>query len=203
MSRAIPRLDFLRLEHYFRKTSELRFQPDYTSELKSSKEAMKTQIISIAGKSNSGKTTLLEKLIFELNSRGYKIGSVKHTHDGFDFDKKGKDSWRHKKAGARATLVVTDTKIALVKEDTRSYIQKMETFLGDNDLILAEGFKKQPLPKIEIFRNDSDHKEPMCLEDPNLIAFVTDAKYRPPVPVFGLNDVQEIASFIEKNYLTP
>ncbi|MCP4718023.1 MAG: molybdopterin-guanine dinucleotide biosynthesis protein B, partial [Desulfobacteraceae bacterium] len=91
---------------------------------------MKPQILSIAGKSNSGKTTLLEKLIFELNSRGYKIGSVKHTHDGFDFDKKGKDSWRHKKAGATATLVVTDTKIALVKEDTSSYIEKMKTFLG-------------------------------------------------------------------------
>lgn len=167
------------------------------------RKSMKPQILSIAGKSNSGKTTLLEKLIFELNSRGYKIGSVKHTHDGFDFDKKGKDSWRHKKAGATATLVVTDTKIALVKEDTRSYIEKMETFLGDTDLILAEGFKKQPLAKIEIFRTGSDHKEPMCLEDPNLIAFVTDSEYQPHVPVFGLNDVQEIASFIEKNYLTP
>jgi len=164
---------------------------------------MKTKIISIAGKSNSGKTTLLEKLIFELNSRGYKIGSVKHTHDGFDFDKPGKDSWRHKRAGARATLVVTDTKIALVKEDTRPDIDKMQTFLGDMDLILAEGFKKHPLKKIEIFRIDSDHKEPMCLQDPNLIAFVTDSGYRPQVPVFGLNDVQEIASFIEKNYLTP
>jgi molybdopterin-guanine dinucleotide biosynthesis protein B len=164
---------------------------------------MKTQIISIAGKSNSGKTTLLEKLIFELNSRGYKIGSVKHTHDGFDFDKKGKDSWRHKKAGATATLVVTDTKIALVKEDTRSDIEKMETFLTDTDLILAEGFKKQPLAKIEVFRSASDHKEPLCLEDPNLIAFVTDSEFRPPVPVFGLEDVQEIASFIEENYLTP
>ena len=163
---------------------------------------MTTQIVSIAGKSNSGKTTLLEKLIFELNSRGYKIGSVKHTHDGFDFDKKGKDSWRHKKAGATATLVVTDTKIALVKEDTRSYIEKMETFLGDTDLILAEGFKKQPLKKIEIFRTDSDHKEPMCMEDPNLIAFVTDSGHRPRVPVFGLDDVQGIASFIEKTYLT-
>ncbi len=164
---------------------------------------MKTQIISIAGKSNSGKTTLLERLIFELNSRGYKIGAVKHTHDGFDFDKPGKDSWRHKRAGARATLVVTDTKIALVKEDSRSDIDKMQTFLGDMDLILAEGFKKQPLKKIEIFRTDSDHKDPLCLEDPHLIAFVTDSEYRPQVPVFGLNDVQEIASFIEKNYLTP
>jgi molybdopterin-guanine dinucleotide biosynthesis protein B len=163
---------------------------------------MKPQIISIAGKSNSGKTTLLEKLIFELNSRGYKIGTVKHTHDGFDFDKKGKDSWRHKRAGAAASLVITDTKIALVKEDTRSYIHKMQTFLGDTDLILAEGFKKQPLKKIEIFRIDSDHKEPLCLEDPDLIAFVTDSEYRPQVPVFGLNDVQEIVSFIEKNYLT-
>ncbi|MCP3939884.1 MAG: molybdopterin-guanine dinucleotide biosynthesis protein B [Desulfobacteraceae bacterium] len=164
---------------------------------------METQIICITGKSNSGKTTLLEKLIFELNSRGYKIGSVKHTHDRFDFDKKGKDSWRHKKAGAAATLVVTDTKVALVKDDTGSYIEKMKTFLGDNDLILAEGFKKQPLAKIEIFRTGSDHTEPMCLEDPNLIAFVTDSKYRPRVPIFGLDDVQEIALFIEKNYLNP
>ena len=142
-------------------------------------------------------------MIFELNSRGYKIGAVKHTHDGFDFDKKGKDSWRHKRAGAVAALVVTDTKIALVKEDTRSDIDKMQTFLGDMDLILAEGFKQHPLKKIEIFRTDSDHKEPMCLEDPNLVAFVTDSEYRPRVPVFGLDDVQEIASFIEKHYLTP
>ena len=164
---------------------------------------MKTQIICITGKSNSGKTTLLEKLIFELNNRGYKLGSVKHTHDGFDFDKRGKDSWRHKRAGARATLVVTEKKIALVKEDSRPYTDKMQTFLGDMDLILAEGFKKHPLKKIEIFRTNSDHKEPMCLEDPNLIAFVTDSEYRPQVPIFGLNDVQEIASFIEKNYLTP
>jgi molybdopterin-guanine dinucleotide biosynthesis protein B len=164
---------------------------------------MKTKIISIAGKSNSGKTTLLERLIFELNSRGYKIGSAKHTHDNFDFDKPGKDSWRHKRAGAKATLVVADTKIALVKEDARSNIDKMQTFLGDMDLILAEGFKQHPLKKIEIFRTDSDHKAPLCLEDPNLIAFVTDSEYRPQVPVFGLDDVQEIASFIEKKYLTP
>lgn len=164
---------------------------------------MKPQIISIAGKSNSGKTTLLEKLIAELSSRGYKIGSVKHTHDGFDFDQKGKDSWRHKKAGARASLVITDTKIALVKEDTRPDIDKMKAFLGDSDLILAEGFKRQPLPKIEIFRMAGDHKEPLCLEDPNLIAFVTDSDYHPPVPLFGLEDIQEIASFIEANYLTP
>jgi molybdopterin-guanine dinucleotide biosynthesis adapter protein len=164
---------------------------------------MKTKIISIAGKSNSGKTTLLERLIFELNSRGYKIGSAKHTHDNFDFDKPGKDSWRHKRAGAKATLVVADTKIALVKEDARSEIDKMQTFLRDMDLILAEGFKQHPLEKIEIFRTDSDHKAPLCLEDPNLIAFVTDSEYRPQVPVFGLDDVQEIASFIEKKYLTP
>jgi molybdopterin-guanine dinucleotide biosynthesis protein B len=169
----------------------------------SKENVMTTQIISIAGKSNSGKTTLLEKLIFELNSRGYKIGSVKHTHNGFDFDKKGKDSWRHKKAGARATLVITDTKFALVKEDTRPYVEKIQSFLGDMDLILAEGFKKQPLTKIEIFRTNSDHKEPMCLDDPNLVAFVTDSDYHPNVPVFGLDDVREIASFIENNYLTP
>ena len=99
--------------------------------------------------------------------------------------------------------MITDTKIALVKEDARPYIDKMKAFLGDSDLILAEGFKRQPLPKIEIFRIASDHKEPLCLEDPNLIAFVTDSDYQPSVPLFGLEDIHEIASFIEANYLTP
>ena len=73
------------------------------------------RVVLIVGKSNSGKTTLMEKLIRELISRGFRLGSVKHTHHNFDFDKKGKDSWRHKNAGAVASLIVTDTKVALVK----------------------------------------------------------------------------------------
>ncbi|HKJ97335.1 MAG TPA: molybdopterin-guanine dinucleotide biosynthesis protein B [Desulfotignum sp.] len=162
---------------------------------------MAPAIISIAGKSNSGKTTFLEKLIAELTGKGYRIGSVKHTHDGFELDKKGKDSWRHKNAGASATLVVTDKSIALIKDDLRPDIEKMQFYLSDMDLILAEGFKRQPLPKIEIFRAAGPHARPLCLDSPDLIAFVTDSAFAPKVPVFGLEDAAGVASFIEKQYL--
>lgn len=159
------------------------------------------QIVLIVGKSNSGKTTLVEKLIQELKQRGYTIGSVKHTHDKFDFDKEGKDSWRHKKAGADATLVVTDTRVALVRDDERPYLEKMQDYLSGTHIIIAEGFKTQALPKIEIFRTASPHNAPLCLDDPNLIAFVTDSDIRPGVPVFGLEEIGGLADFIESAFL--
>ncbi len=162
---------------------------------------MTTDIITIVGKSDSGKTTLLLKLIAELTLRGYRIGSVKHAHDGFEIDKEGKDSWRHKKAGAHATLVITEDKIALVRDDKTSYAEKMHAYLFDVDIILAEGFKKQKFPKIEVFRTGSGHKDPLCMEDNTLIAFVTDSAYKPEVPVFGLEDIKGLADFIEKNHL--
>ena len=162
---------------------------------------MKTKIITIVGKSNSGKTTLLEKLISQLTQRGYRIGSVKHAHDGFEMDKEGKDSWRHRKAGASATLVITESKIALVKDDPSDYIEKMNVNLSDMDIIIAEGFKNQALPKIEVFRTESVHKRPLCMADENLIAFVTDSGYEPDVPVFGLEEISAIADFIELKFL--
>ena len=162
---------------------------------------MKKKIITIVGKSNSGKTTLLEKVIALLTDKGYKIGSVKHAHDGFEMDKEGKDSWRHRKAGAGATLVISKNKVAMVKDDSTSLMEKMQSYLSDMDIILAEGFKKQALPKIEVFRTDSGHNEPLCMADKNLIAFVTDSNYKPDVPIFGLEDINNIVDFIEFNFL--
>ncbi|PIE61886.1 MAG: molybdopterin-guanine dinucleotide biosynthesis protein B [Desulfobacterales bacterium] len=163
---------------------------------------MSPPILLIVGRSNSGKTTLTEKLIRELTSRGVSIGSVKHTHEKFEFDKKGKDSWRHKQAGASASLVVTDSRVALVRDDERSEIEKIKTYLKGVDLILAEGFKTLALPKIEIFRTNSPHDKPICLEDTNLKAFVTDSDFRPDVPIFGLEDINEIANLIQTAFLT-
>ena len=162
---------------------------------------MKPKIITIVGKSNAGKTTLLEKLITHLTQKGYKIGSVKHAHSGFEMDKEGKDSWRHKKAGAASTLVISEDKIAMVKDDRTSYLGKIRFYLSDNDIILAEGFKRQNLPKIEIFRTQSVHKEPLCMGDENLIAFVTNSDYKLDVPTFGIEDIIEIADFIELHFL--
>lgn len=160
------------------------------------------RVVLIVGKSNSGKTTLMEKLIRELSSRGFRVGAVKHTHHNFDFDKKGKDSWRHKNAGAVASLLVTDTKVALVKEDARPDEEKFFHYLGDMDLILAEGFKTLSLPKIEVFRKNSPHEAPLCLEDSNLVAFVTDTDIRPgKKECFGLEDTKPLADLLEYHFL--
>lgn len=162
----------------------------------------KNRVVLIVGKSNSGKTTLMEKLIKALSARGLRVGSVKHTHhEKLNFDKEGKDSWRHKNAGALASLVVTDSTVALVKEDARPAEDKFFDYLGDMDLILVEGFKRFCLPKIEIFRKESPHKAPLFLDDPNLIAFVTDTDIRPPAPCFGLEDTKALADLIERHFL--
>ncbi len=163
---------------------------------------MMPQIILIVGKSNSGKTTLMEKLIRELSRRGYRVGSAKHTHDKFDFDKEGKDSWRHKNAGAKSSLVITETRVALVKEDSRPPRDRFFDYLGDMDIILAEGFKTLSLPKIEVFRKDGPHKTPLCLEDPELVAFVTDTDISPPKPLFGLDETVLLSDLIESRYLS-
>ncbi len=162
---------------------------------------MKPDIISIVGKSDSGKTTLLEKIIPELKQRGYRLGIVKHAQHGFEMDKTGKDSWRHKKAGADASLVVSPGVIALVKDEEPQSIQDIRKYLSDMDLIITEGFKREKIPKIEIFRKAGRHREPLCMKDENLAAFVSDSGYKPDVPVFSLDDIKGIVDFIEKNFI--
>ncbi len=158
------------------------------------------QIISIVGKSESGKTTLIEKLIAELKSRGYRIGTIKHASKGFDIDKKGKDSWRHKEAGADTVVVASSGKIAMVKNESHETLDDLEKYFPDMNLVITEGFKKENKPKIEIFRVEK-HKNPLCPGDSNLIAFVTNTKQNLNVPIFGLEEIRELADFIEKKYL--
>ena len=161
-------------------------------------------IISVVGKSESGKTTLLEKLIPELKKRGYKIGTIKHAHHGFDIDESGKDSWRHKKAGADSVLVASPGKIAMVKNDSCDTLSCLEKYLWDMDLIITEGYKRGDKPKIEIFRAER-HKEPVCLQDNHLIAFVTDSelnvKIPPEIPLFSTEEIEGLADLIVKKYL--
>jgi len=157
-------------------------------------------IISIVGKSESGKTTLIEKIIPELKKRGYKIGTIKHAYHGFDIDQKGKDSWRHKKAGANMTLVASPGKIAIVKDENSESLTSLEKYFNDMDLVIVEGYKKESKPKIEIFRS-AKHKKPLCQGDDNLIAFVTDMDVDLKVPKFGLEDIEKLADLIEKKYL--
>lgn len=157
-------------------------------------------IISIVGKAESGKTTLIEKLIPELKKGGYKVGVIKHAHRGFDMDKKGKDTYRHKKAGADAVLVSSPGKIAMVKDEPGESLDNITKYLKDMDLVITEGFKKESMPKIEVFRRKR-HQSPACIEDKNLIAFVTDDPIKVNVPTFGLDEIEKIGAFITEKFL--
>ena len=156
--------------------------------------------VTVVGYSESGKTTLMEKLIPELKDRGYRIGTIKHASHGFDLDRVGKDSWRHKKAGADTVILASPAQIAMVRENPRDDLEGLEPYLQDVDLVLVEGYKREKRPKIEIFRPEC-HPAPLFLEDPDLIALVTDAPLEVRVPKFASSDVRGLADLIEKTFL--
>lgn len=153
-------------------------------------------ILSIVGKSGSGKTTLIEKLIAELKRRGLRIGTVKHSAHAIEMDKPGKDSWRHKQAGADTVIVVAPQTVAMIKSMAAPKLEELEKYFEDVDLVLTEGFKSGSMPKIEVFRQAA-HAQPLCGDDNRLIALVTDSAIEPGVPTFGLNDITQLADLVE------
>jgi molybdopterin-guanine dinucleotide biosynthesis protein B len=159
-------------------------------------------IISIVGKSDSGKTTLIEKLVPELTQRGYRIATVKHDTHGFEVDQEGKDSWRHKQAGAHTVVISSPQKVALIRDVEKDLTLEeiREKLIQDVDLILSEGYKKDVQPKIEIFRKEK-HKELLCTKEDNLIAIVSNRTFDIGIPCFDLEDMKGLASFIEKEFI--
>ncbi len=157
-------------------------------------------LISIVGKSNSGKTTFLEKLIPVLKNRGFKVGVIKHAHHGFEIDKKGKDSWRHKNAGASMVMVSSPGKIAMVKDEESEALDNLNKYFSEMDIILSEGYKRENKPKIEIFRKEA-HERPLCKGDSSLIALVTNSDVDLNVPRFGLEEFEKVADLIENKFL--
>ena len=159
-------------------------------------------IISIVGKSDSGKTTLIEKLIPELTRRGYRVATVKHDVHGFEVDREGKDSWRHKQAGAHTVIISSPKKIALIrdveKDSTLNEIRRR--WVQDVDLLISEGYKKDVQPKIEVFRKEK-HKKLLCTKKDNLVAIVSNRKFNVGVPCFGLDDMRGLSNFIEKEFI--
>jgi molybdopterin-guanine dinucleotide biosynthesis protein B len=158
-------------------------------------------IISIVGKSGSGKTTLIEKLIPELKRRGHRIGTIKHAAHGIQVDREGKDSWRHRQAGADTVVVATADTIAMVKNAQGADLDSLTRYFDDVDLVITEGFKRERRPKIEIFRSGV-HDTPLCVDDPHLIAFVTDSTVAPGVPVLGLDDIEKLADLLEQKFMS-
>jgi molybdopterin-guanine dinucleotide biosynthesis adapter protein len=157
-------------------------------------------VISVVGKSNVGKTTLVEKLIKEIKSRGYKVATVKHDVHGFDIDVPGKDTWRHAQAGSDVVVISSPQKLAMISkvEEELSLDQVCERISGV-DLIMTEGYKRETKPKIEVFRKGV-YDELLCSPD-ELIAIATDVEFDLGVPCYGLNDAQGLVDRIVELFL--
>jgi len=159
-------------------------------------------IVSIVGKSGSGKTTLIEKLIPELGSRGYEVVTIKHTPEDVSLDEPGKDSWRHMQAGSQAVIIASATRMLLVRPlAPEAKLEEIVSVLGeDYDIVLAEGFKQDSAPKIEVHRREVGAP----LEGvAGIIAIATDEALDTPVRQFSLGDVAGMAEFLEEGLLKP
>lgn len=162
---------------------------------------MNIPVVTVIGKSKSGKTTLLEKLIAEVKRRGYKVGTLKHhSHAGFDVDKPGKDSWRHAKAGSDHVVIAAPDKIASYRllEKELDFEEIIAEF-SDLDLILVEGYKSANQPAIEVVRKENGVE--LISEPEQRIAVASDVSLALNVPVLDLNDAGGLADLIEKRFL--
>jgi molybdopterin-guanine dinucleotide biosynthesis protein B len=161
-------------------------------------------ILCIIGHSGTGKTTLIENLTPALIGRGLRVGTIKHDAHGFEMDKPGKDSWRHKQAGAATTVISSPDRIGMVMDvDHDHQPDELATFFPGADIILAEGYKGGNRPKIEIFRPEI-RKEPLCKNDNRLIALISDTPVDLGVPRFSRDDIPRLADFLIAHFaLTP
>jgi len=161
-----------------------------------------TRIIGLAGWSGSGKTTLLISVIPRLTARGVKVSTVKHAHHSFDIDKPGKDSHSHRMAGATEVLVGSANRWALVHEvrgKTEPLLPELLAKLSPVDLIIIEGYKREPHPKLEVYRAAVD-KPLMHPDDPHIVAIAADAAVPSArVPVLSLDDIEGIADLLLKH----
>lgn len=161
-----------------------------------------TPILSVVGRSGSGKTTLIERLIPVLSGWGVRVGTIKHHRHRSPVDVPGKDSWRHARAGASAVIVAGPAEVAVFRrmEGPPTLDDMVREFLSDMDLVLTEGFKEGPAPKIEVNRV-AQGLDLLCGPGDNLVALVTDRPLRLDVPLFGLEDIEPLAEFVAANFL--
>jgi molybdopterin-guanine dinucleotide biosynthesis protein B len=155
-------------------------------------------VISIIGKKNCGKTTLIEKLIPEFIDLGFRVGTIKHHHGTIiSMDQPGKDTWRHKQAGAQAVVLSSPTGLGFIRDTPRQIPvpELVELYFTDVDLVLTEGYKKEVLPKVEIFRS-AIHSEPLADPGEKLIAIMSDVEVARDIPRFSLEDTRPLAEFL-------
>lgn len=170
-------------------------------------------VLCFVGASNSGKTTLIEKVIRILTIRGYQVATVKHTHKTFAIDTEGKDSWRHRAAGAKTVILSSSAQFAVLSgtKEELTIEDILRRFVDDVDIMIVEGFKRDQYPKIEVHRGGVS-KELLCLNDPSVIALASDEAPRlrisgipgipaPDIPILDLNDAEGISNLIEERFL--
>ncbi len=156
------------------------------------------RIIGLAGWSGSGKTTLLTKLIPRLTARGLTVSTVKHAHHAFDLDQPGKDSHSHRLAGAAEVLVGSATRWALVHElrgAAEPTLRDLLAKLAPVDLVIVEGYKREPHPKLEVHRT-AVRKPLLQPDDPHIVAIASDQQVPAAVPVVSLDDLEAIADIV-------
>jgi len=164
---------------------------------------MTSPILSFVGRSNSGKTTLIERVIPELTRAGYRVATVKHAGHGFELDTEGKDSWRHKQAGASTVVVVSKGSMAMFADVSKEMnVEEVRDRFLDNqtDLIIAEGWKSEGYPKIAVVREQFEEVD-VSLD--GLLAVVSVKPIETPVPCIDRNDVETLAKLIIQHYPKP
>jgi len=159
-------------------------------------------IIALVGKQDSGKTTLLEKLIPELTRRGYRIGTVKHHVHEFEMDREGKDTWRHKRAGASTVGLSSPSGLGIISDTDHDHAieELLDRYYYDVDLVIAEGYKRTNLPKIEIFRSAA-HNSPLAGRDQTWKAIISDTPIETVLPCFALEDIAGLADFLVSSFI--
>lgn len=159
------------------------------------------RIYGIVGWKNSGKTTLVERLVIEITGRGFSVSTVKHAHHTFDVDHEGKDSFRHRSAGAKEVLLASRNRWALMHEirnDAEPPLSEFLEKLAPVDLVLIEGYKRDDHAKVEAHRAETKQGL-LSVEDPTITAVASNYEVEGlSVPQFDLDDVSGIASYILK-----
>lgn len=156
------------------------------------------KLYGVVGWKNAGKTGLMERLVTEITGRGFSVSTVKHAHHTFDVDHPGKDSYRHRVAGAQEVLLASRNRIALMQElraEAEPDLPQLLTRLSPVDLVLIEGYKRDRHPKIEAFRAETGNPL-IATDDPTVRAVASNVPLSVDRPVFDLDDTTAIADFI-------
>lgn len=162
-----------------------------------------TPVFGVTGWKNSGKTTLVSRLVAEVTSRGFTVSTVKHAHHNFDIDQKGRDSYAHREAGANEVALVSGKRWALMHElrgEEEPSLEEVLSKLSPCDLVIVEGYKRETHAKIEARRVGSKSDKALAPDDPHIVAIASDsALIGETLPVFDIDNIKDIADFALKH----